>query len=115
MTSPAMLHGASAAGAKGSVAAVREEVADVRVVLEEVVDLDQIVRRQARGRRLTRLRVLFVLLVEELRGERGVHLRAADVHAGRDEQRDDLPIGPLLHIVLTVGAGEPVAPLAAVR
>src|SRR6266566_8894400 len=63
--------------AKRSVAAVREEVADVRVVLEEVVELDQVVRRQAGGRRLTRLRVLFVLLVEELRGERGIHIRAA--------------------------------------
>src|SRR2546422_11178959 len=103
MTSPAMLHGASAAGAKGSVAAVREEVADVRVVLEEVVELDQVVRRQARGRRLTRLRVLFLLLVEELRGQRGVHIRAADVHAGRDHQRDDVPTGPLLPIVRTRG------------
>src|SRR5206468_999191 len=66
--------------AKRSVAAVREEVADVRVVLEEVVELDQVIRRQARGRRLTGLRVLLVLLVEELRRERGAHIRAADVH-----------------------------------
>src|SRR5436190_10084572 len=57
--------------AKRSVAAVREEVADVRVVLEEVVELDQVVRRQSRSRGLPGFHVL---LVEELRGERRIHV-----------------------------------------
>lgn len=68
--------------AKDSVAAVREEVPDVGVVLEEVVELDQVVRRQSRGRGLTGLRDLLALLVEELRGERCIHIRAADVDTG---------------------------------
>src|SRR5437870_5726720 len=83
--------------AKRSVAAVREEVADVRVVLEEVMELDEVVRRQSRSRGLPGFHVL---LVEELRGERRIHVRAADVHAGGHEQRHDLPISTLLHIVL---------------
>src|SRR4029077_14096316 len=86
--------------AMDSVAAVREEIPDVGVVLEEVMELDQVVRRQSRSRGLTGLRDLLALLIEELGGERCIHVRAADVHTGRDEQRHDLPIRALLNIVL---------------
>src|SRR3954464_2543524 len=97
----------------GDSAALGEELADVRVVLEEVVELDDVVggeRRCVRTRSSGRRR----LDVEQLRVQLRRLVVAIDIDTGGHEQGHDLAVRPLFPRVVTLGACEAVAALAPV-
>jgi len=82
-------------------AAVGEELSDVAVILEEVVELDDVVRRERRAGR-SGIRVLRAVGVEQLRVHRRELVVAIDVDPRRYKQRNDLAVGTLLVVTVLV-------------
>src|SRR5438093_570647 len=94
-------HAEDASRAVGS-ALTGEELLDVPVVLEREVEVDEVVDGEGRafGEPAARVDPLLLGLLFEHRHGAFLDLAPArDVHAGRDQEGNDLAVGPLLHAV----------------